>query len=239
MKRALIGLLLSCFMTMGLSAIVFAGGDNDRAAISVHITPIVIKNICDNQPTPTADTMVTEWPTDCMNPAGYSIWILVCNASDSTGIAGMEFGIDYDGMVGSGIDVDAWTMCALAEYPEGDGEQGPALDWPAAGTGNIIVWDRLADCQNTLSQEYVPYTVVAIGGVLNVSVYSPDQLSITPRPTSGFAKVANCASAEDRIDGLTPSHLGIGGFCLSGYNPCGLPTPVEQTTWGRVKQQYN
>lgn len=236
MKRALIGLLLGCFMTMGLSAIALAGGDNDRAAISVHITPMVQKLPCNSLPTPTAKTMVTE--VSCTAPEGYSIWILVCNASDSTGIAGMEFGIQYDGVVASGIDVDSWNMCADLEFPQGDGA-GPDLDWPQAGTGTIITWDRLVNCQNTLSEPYAPYTVVAIAGALNVWAYGPDQFSITTRPVSGYAKVANCKASEDRIDGLVPSHLGIGGFCMSGWNPCGAPTPVEATTWGRVKQQYN
>lgn len=150
----------------------------------------------------------------------------------------MEFGINYDGLPGSGIDVDSWNMCADLEFPEGDGPGG-LPDWPESGTGTIITWNRLTNCQNISSEPYVPHTVVAIAGALNVWGYGPDQLSITPRPVSGFAKVANCRSAEDRIDGMVPSHLGIAGFCLPGYNPCGLPTPVESTTWGRVKQQYN
>lgn len=235
MKRALIGLLLGCFMTMGLSAVALAGGDNASAAISVHITPMVTKLPCNSQPSPTADTMVNS--VGCGFEDGYSIWILVCNASDSTGIAGMEFGINYDGALLSGIDVDSWTMCADLEFPSD--ADGISTRWPEAGSGTIITWDRFVNCQNTLSQPYVPYTVIAIAGVLNVWTYSPDQLVITPRPITGFAKVANCAASEDRIDGLVPSHLGIGGFCLPGYNPCGLATAVEPTTWGRVKQQYN
>jgi hypothetical protein len=237
MKRALIGLLLGCLMTMGLSSIALAGGDNWQAAISVHITPMIQKLPCNTPPSPIAATMVTD--VSCTAPEGYSVWILVCNGSDSTGIAGMEFGIDYDGALASGIDVDSWNLCADLEFPEGDGSGGPAADWPEAGTGTIITWDRLLNCQDISSEPYVPHTVVAIGGVLNVWGYGPDQLVITTRPVSGFAKVANCKASEDRIDGMVPSHLGIAGFCLPGYNPCGLPTAVEPTTWGRVKQQYN
>ena len=128
MKRALIGLLLGCFMTMGLSAVALAGGDNARAAISVHITPMVTKLPCNSQPVRPRYTMVTE--TTCYDPNGYSIWILVCNASDSTGIAGMEFGINYDGDLASGIDVDSWNLCADLEFPEGDGPGGPAAIGP-------------------------------------------------------------------------------------------------------------
>ena len=236
MKRALIGLLLGSVLTMGLSAIAVAGTENEQAAISVHVTPVITKLPCENQPHPVASTMVTE--VACAPGSEYSVWILVCNASDSLGVAGLEFGITYDGMTGSGIDPTQWTLCADLEFPQGDGD-GPEIDWPNANSGTIITWDRLNNCQNTNSEPYVPRSVVAIAGVLNVWMYGADQFAITTRPVSGFAKVANCNAAEERIDQLVPSHLGMAGFCLPGYNPCGLPTATKSTTWGRVKQQFN
>ena len=29
------------------------------------------------------------------------------------------------------------------------------------------------------------------------------------------------------------------GICQNGYNPCGLVTPVEETTWGSIKKQFD
>ncbi len=229
MKRALVGLLLGCALTLGLFAPAQAF-DNDRAAVSFHITPIPSKDPCTtNVPTPLAYTMVTEV---CDAPGtDYAVWFLVCNGSDSTGIAGMEFGIDYDGAPNSGVDVWSWTSCMDLNYP--------SANWPEANSGLLSVWDPVNHCQNTPSQPYVPYTVIAIGGYLGTTFYSPDQMQIIGRPVTGYVKVVDCQSSETRIDGETPSHQGIAGFCLPGYNPCGLPTPVETKTWGQIKQQYN
>lgn len=236
MKRALIGLLLGCLMTMGLSTVALAGGDNAQASISLHISSHNAKVNCTNPPSMTNSTMVTEV---CGAPGTvYDVWFLVCNGSDSTGIAGMEFGINYNGLESMGLDVSSWLSCGDLEFPQGDGVPGGIADWPEAGSGNIITWDRLLNCQIENSEPLVPNTVIAVGGVMTVVAYGPDQLLITPRPVSGFAKVANCNATEDRLDGLVPSHLGIAGFCMPGYNACALPTPTESTTWGRVKQQY-
>ncbi len=245
MKRALVVLLFGC-LTLGVASLAVADPDitNFQAAISVHVTPVVTKNVCTtNQPHPTSATMVTDVqdPNGCTGGLGssdYSIWILVCNANDSTGIAGMEFGISYDGAATSGIDVQNWSLCGDLDFPSGGSDGQPT--WPADGSGNIITWAYDTNCQQTLSEPYVPNTVVAIGGALNVSLYSPDLFSITPRPVSGFLKVANCHRAETNLTGVVPSHAGAASFCTGGsYNPCGAPTPAKETTWGKIKQQYN
>ena len=228
MKRALIGLLFGC-LTMGIASISFAG-DNQQAAIAVHVGPSVTKLPCQNQPVLTSATMSTQ----ACGAGEYNAWLLVCNGSDSTGVAGAEFGIQYDGLSGSGIDVNQWSLCGDLEFPQ--------ANWPSSGEGTIITFEPSTNCQNTNSEPFVPKTVIAILGVLNVSVYSPDALSIIPRTTQfdTKAKVADCDSAEDDLTLLAPSHLGIAEFCAGpGYNPCGLPTPVEPTTWGAIKGAYN
>lgn len=229
MKRALVGLLVAC-VTVGIASVASAT-DNPEAAISVHLTPpVAIAKTCDNIPvveSKTIETGVCGAPLD-----GYTAWVLVCNGSDSLGVAGMEFGINYDGALDSGVDVEAWVLCADLEFP--------SVDWPDAGSGSIVTWNSLSNCQDTPSEPFVPRTVVAIAGALHLTYYSPDFLTITPRPVSGKIKVANCNAAEEDLTGLVPSHAGIGSFCYGdGYNPCGGPTATETTTWGNIKQQFN
>ncbi len=211
-----------------------AAGDNAQADISVHVTPIVTQNVCGNTPDLHSAYMVT----DLCPAAGerFGVWILVCNGSDSTGIAGMELGIGYDGAAGSGIDVDGWTLCADLDFASGGSDGQPT--WPADGSGNVIVWVYDTNCQITDALPYVPNTVMAIGGMLDVTFYSPDRLDITPRAVSGRAKVAGCDIAEDDITDSFPSHLGSAGFCESGYNACYPGDPVKPTTWGRIKRGY-
>jgi len=231
MKRALLVLICGC-LVVGVAPAVYAGVTNASACISTHIGPSITKLPCDNQPSLNRFNIVTrvDVGVNCLDE-DWNIWLLVCNGSDSLGIAGMEFGIDYDGALGSGMDVNAYTLCGDLEFPN--------PNFPDAGTGNIITWIPQTNCQDQNSEPFVAGSVIAIGGVLNVQLYSPDQLSITPRPVSGFAKVADCNSAETNITGLVPSHLGVAGFCMPGYNPCFAPTPVEDTTWGRLKGKYN
>lgn len=68
---------------------------------------------------------------------------------------------------------------------------------------------------------------------MDVTVYTPDQLRITPRPVSGLAKVADCNGHETVI--ADPWKLGILGFCEHGLRGCWFADPVQTTTWGRLK----
>jgi hypothetical protein len=229
MKRALVAVLFGC-LTVGTGSLAMAF-DNDQAAITVHLSPIPGgAKACDNAPTVDSKTIVSrlDAPNFC-NDAGeteFSVWLLICNGSDSTGIAGAEFGIEY----GPGLLLSTWSRCVDQDFPENN--------WPDSGTGNTVVWSLVTNCQNTNSEPFVPKTVVAIIGHLRAFVYGPEILQITPKPNSGDAKVADCDGAEESIFGQVPSHLGAAGFCYDGYNPCGLPTPVENKTWGAIKSGF-
>ncbi len=231
MKRALIALLLGCVTMMLVVPVAFAGKEqNDAAAISLHIGPFVSKNHCDDAPALTAADMITE-VNDC-GGTYYTMYLLICNVSDSLGVAGLQYGVNYDGVTASGVDIEAWYPCTDLEFSNDF--------FPDPGTGNLQTWDYTVNCQNTLSEPYVPRTVVAIAGVFTVVAYGPDLFTITPRPVDGRAKIGDCFGAEYDITDYVPSHLGVGAFCLPGmgYNPCGGPTPVEPATWGQIKQKY-
>jgi hypothetical protein len=229
MKRALVAVLFGC-LTLGVSSLAVAGEVNDQAAISVHISSVVTKDVCASAPALTNATM-NVGPAACgpgtLGYDEYTVWMFVCNGSDSLGISGVEFGIDYNGDLGLGVDAGQWDFCGDLQFPN--------PNWPDAGTGNIVTW-AASNCNNTNSEPFVPGTVIAIAGALQVYVYSPDLLSITPRPISGAAKVADCNGAETDLTANIPTPLGIAGFCLDGFNPCGLPTAVEKTTWGSIKK---
>lgn len=234
MKRALVAVLFGC-MTLGFASLAFAG-NNIQAGIALHVGAWTQKNWCADAPALTNGSL----NFDNVAPGGeYNVYLLVCNGSDRdlenpsplrTGVAGLQCGIEYNATQGLGVDVFGWHVCADLEFPQ--------PGWPAAGTGNTITWVPSTNCQDVNSEPYVPGTVIAIAGVFEVSVYGPDFMAVTPRPVDGLAKVADCNAAEDDITYNTPSQLGIAGFGLPGYNPCGLPTPVENSTWGAIKKSY-
>jgi hypothetical protein len=231
MKRILVPLLAGC-STLVLSAPAPAG-NNSQASIAVHIGPGTQKNLCDAAGSLTASTVVSEvQPGNCGTGLDYNVYVLVCNGSsvgnfvpEGTGVAGAEFGIQY----GPGLTIQASARCADLDFP--------SADWPDPGSGTVATFSD-TNCQSAPSEPFVPNSTIALLYGFNVFLTGPEQFSITARPASGLAQVADCDAVEDDITSEAPSHLGIGGFCASGYSPCGLPTPVEESTWGRVKSQF-
>jgi hypothetical protein len=227
MSRATAIALTLVFCTGGVT-LAFAGATNEPASIAFHISEPSQKAVCNVKPVLTAQTIVhrVDVGQNCTPDGTKWVWLLVCNASDSLGIAGMELGIEY----GDGIVMNGWTRCTDLEFPQ--------FGWPASGTGNILTWNPGTNCQDQMSEPYVPGSVIAVAGAFSVTIYAPEQLISTPRPVSGRAKVADCNAAETDITDYFPSHLGIAGFCEPGYNPCNAPTPVRETSWGRIKAAY-
>lgn len=89
----------------------------------------------------------------------------------------------------------------------------------------------------------------AIAGVFYISAYAPSTLSIAPYDRTGEIQVANCQGAEIEIpvpmaQAGWVSFGGAGkGLDTDGCNPLLAPcnhdiTPVQPTTWGRIKTQY-
>jgi len=231
MKRALLGVVFAC-TTLGFASVALAG-ENANAAISLHITKPTSKAVqCSsfsyrNDPTGPFDLK----GTPCTHGvANFDVWVVVCNGSDSVGLAGAEFGIEYDGATGSGVDITSWRSCADLEFPQDD--------WPQSGSGNLVTW---ADCQLTDLFQNLPKTAFCVAGVFEVTSYGGDQLSITPRPVSGRLKVADCNAVEDDITDAVVSRMGIVTFCSNrhGYNYCSKSTlSGGPTTWGNLKNLY-
>jgi hypothetical protein len=123
------------------------------------------------------------------------------------GVAGVQFGISYDDSKGSGVDIGHWQNCALYEWPMDD--------WPASGTGNLLTWSHVDDCQ-----EKVPVPV----GFFFLTAYSNDRMKLIPRPVDGLARVAVCGRpgkrSDQKAESLQTENLGWVDFGDGpGYNP--------------------
>lgn len=166
----------------------------------------------------------------------YYVYLLVCDASDSTKVGGFECGITYPGSYNPAgdptgpITVFSWTNCATMEFP--------STGWPAPGGGNAITWSA-ANCPGTRSLPSNRYSVIAIGGFFYLGAYAPSRMMVTRRPVSGHASVADCQARTDYIDQPLQTSLGWAGFGQVGYNACGEHIiPVQPTTWSAIKSTY-
>jgi hypothetical protein len=244
MKRALLGLLVAC-STLGLASVALAG-ENANAGISLHLTSPTNKaaNCTTSFTYKTSGNDPFKYKTkDTECPGGESdwvCWLVVCNASDSVGVAGAEFGLDYDGADGSGADIEGWKLCADLEFPM-DG-------WPAAGTGNLVTWEPSLNCQRNQLYPGVAGSGFAVIGYVNVHTYGSDVMEIVGRQVTGYLKVADCNAVEDDLTSVSGGGKNIverGGrasFCGGGHpysyckrnNLAGGPT-----TWGAIKSMYS
>jgi hypothetical protein len=169
-------------------------------------------------------------------PDAYYLFVVVTDGDREGGIAGVEFGIDYNGANRQGVDLYSWASCGTMEFP--------MAGWPAPGTGTLVTWDSENKCQRD-EPGGAGTGVMAVAGYFYVAAYSSDKFKLTVRSNSGFAKVASCEAEENIVEGstvhFTNSHLGYVSFSENaqdaGYNPCGLSKPKEETTWSDVKSR--
>ena len=147
-------------------------------------------------------------------------------------ISGVECGIDYDGAYApeggeSPISVFAWTLLGNSQIRFGD--------WPAPGSGNIILWNE-DNCQYYRENGIT----FAMTGYFYVGAYAPGQIRVTPNPASGLAVLANCFGNGATVDVTPPVYncaLGVVGFQQEGFNGV-CAVPVVPATWSRVKSHF-
>jgi hypothetical protein len=211
MRCVLIALLVTSVCLAGGVSGVLAGG-NPEVSLGFHITPMGDDVSC-AEPPPLGDGTTTEV---CPEPeTELLVWLFACNATDSSGVAGIEFGIDYDGQDGSGIEVLDFVNCTDFQVPAGD--------WPAAGSGSRMAWSYSENCQNTGMNG--PNSVIAVAGVFHVLYHSPDRLRFVSYPAeNGGIRVGGCDRGIDDIRGP----LGVAGFCKPGFNGCVAQTAVRE-----------
>jgi len=209
--------LIAACVIAGLASAAMAG-ENSNAKILLHVTAPIATHPC------------TRVPADCRTAVVsgvvgnyYYAFVCVANHSDSVGVAGLQFGIDYNGNTGAGVDVIEWRTCGDLEFS--------SPEWPNANSGNLITWVPETHCR-------IGPTMFA-AGYFYIGVYTADRLAIIPRPVDGWAKVADCNAKEDNLTDKSPSALGYADFGTgSGYNPCGTIVPVQEATWSGVKALF-
>jgi hypothetical protein len=234
MKRAIVCLVLAGFIVTVTSALALAG-PNANAKIQLHVGAKVAKNIC-QAGQKACNAIVTAG--GLYPPTPYYTYLVVTDYDTGIGVAGGQCGIAYTG----GVTVFTWTLCASLQFPS-----DPPDAWPASGGGNLWTWDALSTdplvgCQKS--------GLAAVAGYFYMGAYSPGgTMSVTKRPSDNAAKVADCSASEELVCGpgdtgapcTGVSHLGTAAFNASstgGYNPCGLVTPTQQTSWGAIKGIY-
>jgi hypothetical protein len=188
-----------------------SAGPNENARILLHLTTPVSKNACSLRSNPPGCSDIDtsgELETD------YFAYVILSDVSSLVGVGLVRFGIAYDGVSSSGVDISSWTSC-------GTSQEFPYAGWPAAGGGNALVWT---------STECLPVTVgqfpMFVAGYFQLSAYSPDELRVTPHPMDNKASVAACDTTEDVLINSIVLPLGWAVFSVAGTaegsNPCGF-----------------
>jgi hypothetical protein len=225
--------LLGAMVGTALSASV--GVEAREPRILLHVQPITTSNVCAAGNLPCCLQAVTD-----AGLGDHLVYVLAVPSdamwSAGDGIGGIQFGLDYVGAydpAGTGqlLCIYSWTLCATLEFPS------PAPVWPSPGGGNLITWDTTTRCQ---------HDPVAVAGYLYMGAYAPGRMSIVARPVDGQAKMVSCGLVEtvldDRLCCDQTTYLAsafFGGTGSGGFgNPCTSPclvSPVEESTWSRIK----
>lgn len=212
-----------------------AAGPNDNAKVLIHIAQVDF-SVCSSPRVRPSCVGVRE--RGDLYPAIHLAYLLVMDGNAEAGVGSVHCGISYDSAFQTGVDVFSWTLCGTSESPAA-GVNGP---WPSSGSSNTLQWNAATNCQR-FEPGGAGSGVVAAAGYFYLGAYTPDILAVIPAPSDGVATVQSCLGDVDIIEGggiqRTPSHLGFARFSSGGaepgYNPCGLNTPVEPTSWGRIK----
>ncbi len=181
-------------------------GPNPNAKIILHAVPQSNRNTCTRGRVALPDSIVTEAG---LYPLKYTVYALVADGTPGAGVVGCQFGIAFNDTLKKGVDVLDWQECSLLNWP--------SVGWPdESGTGNMLTWNQSTDCDTSGFR---------VAGYFYVTAYSPDRLSIIPRPADGVAAVSSCgvepgSKNADVVDIILPENLGFIDFGGGpGYNP--------------------
>lgn len=232
MKRAIVAAaVLALGVTAGGVSTALAAVNPSQPKILLHVRDVTTKNTCSLGLVTTCEGTDQ---TGALYPALYHVHVIVAKGDSIENIAGVQFGILYDGPSNgasdlAGIDIFGWTLCATLEFQAPPG--GGVNAWPNPNSGTLITWDAILRCQTT---------DITTAGFFYMGAYGPDELRIVRRQVDNSAKVADCASAE--APAIPEGALGFATFSagesVSGCNPCVVdcaPVAVQPTTWSGIK----
>lgn len=203
-RGAPLALALAALFGLSLAAPVLAGPNRD-AKLLLHLVATEKRRggNCFSGLPENAEQVLTQ---GSLQPQDYYAFVVIVDFDTTEGVAGVQFGISYDGAKGKGVDIEHWQNCALYEWPMDD--------WPDPGTGNLLTWSHVDDCQ-----EEVPIPV----GFFFLTAHSNDRLKLIPRPVDGLARLAVCGrvgNRREKAESLQIENLGWVDFGGGpGYNP--------------------
>ncbi|HEX7878921.1 MAG TPA: hypothetical protein VF720_05895 [Candidatus Eisenbacteria bacterium] len=201
-----------------------ASTNDGKPKITLHVGGATVKNPCVHARLSDCMDAVTEGGLDIP----YYAYLLVARGTQPS-IAGAQFGIYYTGTyepngVGQGVNVFGWTLCATLEFAS------PSPAWPSPGSGTLLTWDSVTDCQTG---------DVAVGGYFYLTAYDPGIMFVGARPVDSVVKVATCEPFEYEIlPGIdTGSAYFSSDLSAPGCNACmkSCIDPVEPATWSGIK----
>ena len=202
--------------------------------VGVHISGVVNKNQCDPPAGVTDPYHFKYFEPNLSTPEGpfYFLYVMGCNDNVNLGLGGIEFGVDYPGgfnPAGGAVPINVfdWNLCGDLEFP--------STGWPAPGGGNLIVWSS-ENCGPDVQPQWFVFYKVA--GYFYLGAYGASQFSITPRPVTGFLKVADCNAAEEDLTGdfYARGVAAFGNAAVWAWPGCySEPLPVQSTTWSGIK----
>jgi hypothetical protein len=142
--------------------------------------------------------------------AGYDVYVVGAGISSSDGIAGIEFGLQYD----ADLTVFTTTVCGDLEFP--------APSWPASGSGNVVTYSPAVNCQ----RDNYGSGAQAVFTSMYVYAYGTALFRITERPASGQLALSDCSSAEYPVGSTQTGYAQFAaGGITPGGNPCGGSLP--------------
>ena len=214
------------------------------AKFAMHIQAHAMKTalVCGvespNDTTTGAATACSDYVVDYPVLLGGDMYVVVAQA-DSGGVSAASFGIEYNDEDGVGVDVGGFVPCISGLPFFSDDPK-----WPASGSGARMTWLQPPD--NCPTQLIGDDGVHAVVGAFYVYAYDTDTFLLTPNRTLESGPelgIANCAGSEiqfetDNVE--RAAWVSFGETLKPGCNPCldFCATPVEKSTWGKIKSKY-
>ena len=210
--------ILAATLAMATMTTSAMAGTNDTAKIAGHLAPHIAKaSPCISPPLPPCNAGESALTVTGAIGVGYDLYLFILDGSSQAGVSGAAFGIAYDEVPNSGVDVFGWTGCSDLAFPYGP----PGTNWPDSGSGNLLIWDRESNCQRSPAAGDDDGDVTVCLGAFYVFAYSPDTFQITPRtyvPSPDF-DVTDCNAEASHLP--YPEQAGLVGFGSNeGYDPC-------------------
>lgn len=155
------------------------------------------------------------------SPSGagnYYVYLVAAGVDPDLGLSSIDFGIDYDAVTVSGVDLFTWNLCADAEEP---------------GSG----WFQEAHSTNRISWnvESCPTDTLLVGGYFYLTSYTASFLTVGP-VGDGSVNFRNCLGGDTALPQSALGHVAFGA--TGGCNPCLVPcdkVAVAATTWSGIK----